>query len=334
MKINYLDLFSGCGGFRKGLEEAGFTFEWEGHSEIDKHAKKVYQTHFPNSEDLGDVRTVDPDNLPKIDLITFGFPCQDLSVAGKQAGLGGSRSGLFFEAMRIVRVARPRYFIFENVKGLFSSNEGRDWLTVLREVADSGYDGQWQLLNTRWFLPQNRERVYFVGHIRGERRPQVFPIGEGNSTYTEEVPTVYCLDANYHKGAAQGARTMIQVGNVDTKGHNSIWGRVYSPEGVATTLNSMGGGMGAKTGLYEVNRTIRSGGRGSTSDKHRWDLIPSGVRRLTPVECARLQGFPDNWHEGLSDTQAYKIYGNAVSVPVVKAVGVRLLEAFNLPLEK
>lgn len=119
MKWNYLDLFAGCGGFHKGLLEAGFEFEWTGFSEIDKHAKKIYQRHFPNSEDLGDVRTIDLDRLPRINLITFGFPCQDLSVAGKRGGLKASRSSLFFEAMRIVRATKSRYFIFENVKGLF-----------------------------------------------------------------------------------------------------------------------------------------------------------------------------------------------------------------------
>ena len=170
--MNYLDLFSGCGGFRLGLQEAGFTFKWEGHSEIDKYANQVYAKHFPESEALGDIKLIRPEDLPGIDLITFGFPCQDLSIAGKRGGLEASRSGLFYEAMRIVRATKPDYFIFENVKGLFSSRGGLDWLNVLREVADAGYDGQWQLLNTRWFLPQNRERVYFVGYPRGRSKPR------------------------------------------------------------------------------------------------------------------------------------------------------------------
>ena len=297
MRVNYLDLFSGCGGFRKGLEEAGFTFEWEGHSEIDKHAKKVYQKHFPNSEDLGDVRTVNPDKLPKIDVITFGFPCQDLSVAGKQAGLSGSRSGLFFEAMRIVRTARPRYFIFENVKGLFSSNEGRDWLTVLREVADTGYDGQWQLLNTRWFLPQNRERVYFVGHIRGEYRPQIFPIRETTQSHIKSQQVANCLDSNYHKGwLDNNQRSMVYSIETPTLPWTSREQNIQQEESLCL-------------------RTTKEHGI----------IINGSIRRFTPNECARLQGFPDNWHGDVSDTQAYRMYGNAVSVPVVKAVAERLL---------
>jgi len=181
--LKMLDLFSGIGGFAKGIVDAGLTFNWHGFSEIDKYAKAIYKYHFPKAEDLGDVRTIQPERLPKLDLVTFGFPCQDLSVAGKRRGLEGVRSGLFYEAMRIIRVTRPPHFIFENVKGLFSSNQGKDWLAVLGEIAECGYDGQWQLLNTRWFLPQNRERVYFVEHLRGQCRPEIFPIGEATEIH-------------------------------------------------------------------------------------------------------------------------------------------------------
>ncbi len=192
-KLNYLDLFSGIGGFSEGIKQSGVEFAWHGFSEIDKYAATVYKAHFPEAVELGSVTgittastpstrgTIPGIDIPKLDLITFGFPCQDLSIAGKRKGLDGKRSGLFFEAIRIINETRPRYFVFENVKGLFSSAGGRDFVGVLRAIADIGYDGQWQLLNTSWFLPQNRERVYFVGHspADGTSRPQVFPIGEG-----------------------------------------------------------------------------------------------------------------------------------------------------------
>ena len=179
MGCNYLDLFSGIGGFHKGLEEAGLKFGWTGHSEIDRHAKSIYQKHFPQSEDLGDVSNINVSDLPKVDLVTFGFPCQDLSIAGKREGLGASRSGLFHEAIRIIGAKRPSYFIFENVKGLFSSNGGKDFLSILGASADIGYDGQWQLLNSRGFgIPHNRERVFFVGYPRGTCKRQIFPIEE------------------------------------------------------------------------------------------------------------------------------------------------------------
>lgn len=181
--MNYLDLFSGIGGFALGAHRAGLVFENHYFSEIDKYAKKVYQKHFPTAVDLGGVQNV-TEGLGQIDLITFGFPCQDLSVAGKRAGLAGSRSGLFFEATRLIRIYKPTTFIFENVAGLLTSNDGKDFEVVLREIADIGiYECEWQLLNTSWFLPQNRERVYFIGHLAtpGRSPRSVFPIGKVNN---------------------------------------------------------------------------------------------------------------------------------------------------------
>ncbi len=183
MKINYLDLFSGIGGFTLGIQQAGIEFDKHYFSEIDKYATKIYRQHFPTAIELGDITAIRPEELGNIDLVTFGFPCQDLSIAGKRAGLGGARSGLFFEAMRLIRFLRPSLFIFENVKGLLTSNEGKDFEIVLREIADIGiYECEWQLLNTSWFLPQNRERIYFIGHLGKGSRQKIFPIGEGTTT--------------------------------------------------------------------------------------------------------------------------------------------------------
>jgi len=184
--MNYLDLFSGIGGFSLGFQRAGWKFDKHYFSEIDKNAIAIYQRHFPDAVGLGSITGINPKELGQIDIITFGFPCQDLSVAGKRAGLGGSRSGLFFEATRLIRELRPSIFIFENVKGLLTSNAGKDFETVLREIADIGvYECEWQLLNTSWFLPQNRERVYFIGHLTERGGRKVFPIGEGDCGVNE-----------------------------------------------------------------------------------------------------------------------------------------------------
>ena len=199
--MNHLDLFSGIGGFSLGLKQAGIEPDWIGYSDIDKYANKVFKRRFQDAKELGSITDIRPDRLPRIDLITFGFPCQDLSIAGKRGGLKANRSSLFFEAIKIIKAKKPKYFIFENVKGIFSSNAGKDFDIILRSIADIGYDGQWQVCNTRWFLPQNRERIYFVGHIRGEPRPKVFPIGEGyTSTSSKSVsythltlPTIYSV---------------------------------------------------------------------------------------------------------------------------------------------
>ena len=182
-----LDTFTGIGGFSLAFKEVFPEGKIIGYSEIDKYASKVYEKHFPGVKALGDITAIRERELPEFDILTFGFPCQDLSIAGKRAGFQGKRSILFFEAIRIINAVRPKYFIFENVKGLFSSHGGRDFTAILRSIADIGYDGQWQLLNTKWFLPQNRERIYFVGHLRGEPRPEIFPITESDFINNEKA---------------------------------------------------------------------------------------------------------------------------------------------------
>ena len=179
--MNYLDLFSGIGGFALGIEQSGVRIDKHYFSEIDKYAIQVYKKHFPNAVELGDIKIIKGEELGEINLITFGFPCQDLSIAGKRAGLGGTRSGLFFEATRLIKELHPSIFVFENVKGLLTSNEGKDFEIVLREIADIGiYECEWQLLNTSWVLPQNRERIYFIGHLGKKSGQKVFPIQEVN----------------------------------------------------------------------------------------------------------------------------------------------------------
>jgi len=333
MTINYLDLFSGCGGFRYGLDLAGVSIGYEAHSDIDKNANKTYERHFKNSEALNDIRSIQPVrgklNGEKINLITFGFPCQDVSVAGDGKGLGGSRSSLFFEAIRLVRELKPETFIFENVKGLFSSPKeepGRDFTTVLRTIADLGlYDCQWQLLNTRWFLPQNRERIYFVGHLRGRTRPKVFPIGrETERSFKRTKQTaVNCLTAGGNSGGLHSSMTLI-AGTLRT--HNDGKGFRATSNGDCPTIPARaredGSGQPCVMGVLTPDRKEKrqNGPRFkkdisftlTTQDRHG---VYDGqyIRRLTPIECCRLHGFPDNWVNHLSDTQAYKQMGNTVS---------------------
>ena len=182
MEINQLDLFSGIGGFHLGFERAGFKVN-SYFSEVDKHAIAVYKHQFKNSTYVGSVVDIRGNELPRIDLITFGSPCQDFSLAGKRKGMEGERSSLILEAIRLIHECRPRVFIWENVKGTFSSNDGADFAAILQEFANiGGYRLEWQLLNTSWFLPQNRERIYLVGHLAEARGDWggVFPIGEDN----------------------------------------------------------------------------------------------------------------------------------------------------------
>ena len=339
--MNLLDLFSGIGGFHKGFEQAGFEFDWVGHSDIDKYANAVYKYNFPKAEELGSVKSIRSERLPQIDIITFGSPCQDFSIAGKRLGMGGSRSSLIGEAIRIISECKPRFFIWENVKGTFSSNDGEDFWAIIKAFTDiGGYRLEWQLCNTKWFLPQNRERIYLVGHLGGGSGSKIFPIGESNKQIDElQGQFTNTLTARYDgqgngsyiiEGEQYAQKGLKQIGTI---GEDSEATRVYDTSGISRTIKN-GGGMGAKTGLYCVDDGASPKFQAEMYEispclkSTRADYLlksPNFIRRLTPIECSRLQGFPDNWcNNGQSDTQKYKQLGNAVSVPVVQAIAEKI----------
>jgi DNA (cytosine-5)-methyltransferase 1 len=312
-KINLLDLFSGIGGFHLGLERAGFKVS-SFNSEIDKYAIEVYKHNFKQSKYVGSVTDVRGSELPRIDAITFGSPCQDFSLAGNRKGMAGERSSLILEAIRLIQECRPRFFVWENVKGTFSSNNREDFAAILQAFANiGGYRLEWQLLNTKWFLPQSRERVYLVGYTPKGSRGQIFPITESafdTQRLAGEREESACITTSYHKGmnydnqliAASRGRNPNDLN--DRQAGSPMQQRLeINKEGISNTLTS----------VHKDNYVV---GNQQT------------IRRLTPIECERLQGFPDNWTlaNGISDTQRYKMCGNAVTVDVVEAVGKRILE--------
>ena len=229
-KINLLDLFSGIGGFHKGLEQAGFEIGWNGFSDIDKYANAVYQYNYPEAINLGSITTIQHKELPQIDCITFGSPCQDFSIAGKRSGMQGDRSSLVTEAIRLIATLRPRFFIWENVKGTFSSNDGADFWAIIQAFTNiGGYRLEWQLLNTRWFLPQNRERIYLVGCIGEGSGQSIFPIGENGES---------------HIGSETGAKPKAE-----------LCASITTREGYAATLSGGGhsGGNHSDMDLLKIN---------------------------------------------------------------------------------
>ena len=216
MKINHLDLFSGIGGFHKGFQQAGYKVN-SYFSEIDKHAIAVYKNQFKDAEYVGSVVNLKGDELPRIDLVTFGSPCQDFSLAGKRKGMSGDRSSLVLEAIRLISECRPGVFIWENVKGTFSSNSGEDFAAILQAFTNiGGYRLEWQLLNTANYLPQNRERIYLVGYSTTTKRNWrgVFPIGESSRKSNElegQQGIANCLHTKYQNfgnGAYIGERKL------------------------------------------------------------------------------------------------------------------------------
>ena len=308
--MRFVDFFAGIGGIRLGLEQAGH--KCVGFCEFDKYARTAYKAMYDTEGEWEnhDVRTVKPYDVPAADLWCFGFPCQDISVAGKQKGLQeGARSGLFYEIMRLLagrrQEDRPKWLLIENVKNLLSIGNGFDFARLLCEVGGYGYSLQWDTLNSKDFgVPQNRERVFIVCYLGDIRGREVFPLRPAGG----ENP---CKLNEITQGVADGQR-------------------IYDGSGLARTLRAESGGQGGKTGLYVV-KVLKP--YGSTQDRHGVALLDENIRirRLTPRECWRLQGFPDECFDkaraaGISDTQLYKQAGNGVTVNVARAIGERLKE--------
>lgn len=330
--MKFLELCAGIGGFRQALENLGC--ECVGYSEIDKHAIKLYSAWYNDECNFGDITKIEAEKLPDFELLVGGFPCQAFSVAGKRGGFNDTRGTIFFDFARIMKAKKPKFAIFENVKGLLNHDGGKTYETMLRTLDELGYNAQWGILNTKFHgLPQNRERVYIVANLR-ERSSTKILFERGNDSadkvertengiigqfYNRKGKTHQDLGVISSEGHSPAllATThknprIVKIGDID--GLNTQYSRVYDSEGVSTTINAQGGGLGAKTGLYNAG------------DK---------VRRLTPKECFRLQGFKDEMVElgyklGISDTQLYKMAGNAVSVPVVEWVAQRVLNWDNL----
>ncbi|VYU14529.1 Modification methylase HhaI [Streptococcus parasanguinis] len=385
MTLTFLDFFSGVGGFRHGLELAGM--KCVGFCEKDKFARKSYEAMYDTKGEWfhDDITTIDSTRIPKADLWCAGSPCQNVSIAGKRAGLYGERSGLFFTFVELIKSQKeedkPEWVLLENVKGLLSSGGGRDYLDYLSILDEAGYDLEWQVFNSKDYgVPQNRERIYTLGHLRRNGRRQVLPLSRESSSHLKQL-----------------------VGGMQSY-------RVYDPSGIATTLVGEGGGLGAKTGLYlidqsltepklteearcitarytagatkrtamnsgvlEVQPILTQGIKVRNGTKQGYQLAEVGdsvdlsypssltrrarvgrgiahnlscscqmgavvwngrvvkIRRLTPKECFRLQGFSDDLFEKAkavnSDAQLYKQAGNGVTVPVVYAIGCAILSS-------
>jgi DNA (cytosine-5)-methyltransferase 1 len=260
--MEYFSMFSGIGGFELGISNV---VDWKciGYSEIDKYAIQIYKKHFREHVNYGDATKINERELPNFDLLVAGFPCQAFSIAGNRKGFDDTRGTLFFDISRIVREKQPQYLLLENVKGLLSHEEGETFAVILTVLDELGYDAEWQVLNSKNFgTPQNRERIFIIGHLRSKSTDQVLPIEGKDGAFIEP----------YEK--TSGSREWV-FPTIYTKNHR-----------------------GDATYVYESDR----------------------IRTLTPLECERLQGFPDGWTEGISDTQRYKCIGNAVTVNVVQAV--------------
>ena len=362
MKI--IDLFSGIGGFALGFQRAGYQFTEHYFSEIDKQAIANYKYNFPHARNLGDITTLQPADIAGADIITFGSPCQDFSLAGKRTGLKGNKSSLIQHAIALITHVRPSIFIWENVKGAYSSNAGADFWAILQAFANiDGYRFEQQLLNTKWLLPQNRERIYLIGHLAGRSIPGVFPIGENDFPSTEKtesqlqapisttlkasgamrpddtyiIPKVAAtLTGGGHSGGLHSDMTVIQLNpSKESNGRQPYQqNRVFDEKGISPALTR-------HNSDFIIKQRSRGKNKGAdlkicptiSSNAFQENNLLNGVRRLTEIECERLQGFPDNWTQygdyngkirRISKTQRYKLIGNAVTVDIVTMIAKRL----------
>lgn len=376
----FLSVFSGIGGFDLGLARAGW--ECVGQIELDAFCTRVLARHWPDTPRWGDVRTIavpreldgaalrDGDGgapavggqheLPvpgAVDLLCGGFPCQDLSVAGRRAGLAAPRSGLFFEFVRLARELRPRWLLLENVPGLLSSNGGRDFAVVLAALGDAGYGVGWRVLDARWFgVPQRRRRVFLVGRLGGPCPLEVLfepqgvrgdPAaggeagaglagtlggGAGKRGWCSDVermtfvPTAYTT--KLHNTHSNQAGKLYEDYSPSLQEHSPApaalyyshdynQDRVYDPEGIAPAVTAQD-----STGARQF-------------------LTGAAVRRLTPTECEKLQAFPPGWtclcgvepyttaDCRCPDGPRYAACGNAVTASVVEWLGRRIMSVYG-----
>ena len=388
-QMKFLDLFAGIGGFRLGMESAGH--ECVGFCEIDKYARASYKAiHNTEGEiELHDITRVTDDSIRRfgsVDIICGGFPCQAFSIAGNRRGFEDTRGTLFFEIARFASILRPKYLFLENVRGLLNHDGGATFETIIRTLDELGYDVEWQVLNSKNFgVPQNRERVFIIGHLRGERTRNVFPIsGESQSISSQSVvkignvnPSgngmngeVYQADGlaptlTTNKGegqkiaipmftlTAQDKHGILIAGKLP--GNHDQNSRVYDTDGLAPTLSTMQGGgqepkirvkeatskgyaeaeIGDSVNLSHPNSKTRRGRVGKQvantllTGESQGVIEPDfRIRKLTPRECWRLQGFPD-WvfdkaQEVNSNSQLYKQAGNSVTVNVIAAIAKEL----------
>lgn len=252
-----------------------------GFSEIDKYAVQIYKKHFKHKE-YGDVSKIEWNNVEDFDLLCGGFPCQSFSIAGKKGAFNDTRGTLFFEIARAAQEKQPRLLLLENVKGLLSSEKGRTFGVILNTLDELGYDLQWQVLNSKNFgVPQNRERVFIIGHLRGTSRPEVFPIGEDVGVSNKPDKTE----------ERQSQATTVRP-DIGTKADGTYVADYRGDEGLRIRKEGM-------------TPTLKK--RAESRDHYNPILTfkeDCKIRRLTPTECERLQGFPNGWTEkGLTQVQ-------------------------------
>jgi DNA (cytosine-5)-methyltransferase 1 len=324
--------FSGCGGADLGLIQAGHEIVFATDNNI--YCKKSYDANFNLPLTLQDFNTIDPTTIPEADIYVGGPPCQDYSLAGSMAGVEGSRGILIKKFVELIEIKRPKWVIIENVKGLICKKHRPAFQDIITKITSLSYTVSWKVLNSKDFgVPQNRNRVFIIA-------------GPTDFTFPEGFCLTKCLfdvmdkevDARYYvpddaQITLKGKNGKVGfIGSSGSIGQGGLLNRIYDGNSIApTTITSGGSGGGAKTGLYKIGYNKIDSITGRIYDGYGVSMAvcaggnPSyftkKIRRLTPRECARLQGFPEEYKQVVSNTQFYKQAGNAITVSVMKAIG-------------
>lgn len=295
-----IDLFAGIGGIRLGFEQCGcktvFASEW------DKHAQKMYEANFGECP-FGDINDIAPEGIPDHDILLAGFPCQPFSIAGKQLGFEDTRGTLFFNIEAILKAKKPQAFLLENVKRLKTHDGGRTLSVILNRLKSLGYHVHYSILNSLHYgLPQKRERIYIIGFL--QNLPFTFPKGNANKLVNLQTILETDVDSSYYLSPEIKHKRFAALSKEPF--YPSIWHE----------------NIGGNVSVLPYSCALRAGGSYNY-------LVVNGERRLTSREMLRLQGFPDSFIINLPYSQARKVAGNTVSVPVIKAIAQEMLNTLD-----
>lgn len=333
-KIRIIDLFAGVGGIRLGFTKAAQSFgidtECVFTSEIDTWACKTYSKNF--SQDLHnplcDITQIDENNIPEYDVLLAGFPCQAFSIAGKRGGFEDTRGTLFFDVARLIKKNRPKAFLLENVKGLTNHRSGKTLEVILNTLRDDlGYKSTvCKVLNAKDYgLAQNRERIYIVGFLDGGGSFN-YPKPSSDKKFIRDIIEENIVSSKYYLSTVYIDSMKRHKERHATKG-NGFGYQIRSLDDIAGTI--VCGGMGKERNLIIDDRLTDF----TPVTKIKGEVNREGLRRMTPVEWERLQGFPDNWTSGIADGHRYKQMGNSVAVPVIEKVSLEIIKELLNPTE-
>ena len=307
--MRHASFFSGVGGLDLGFERAGI--ETVSVSEIDPYANSVLAERFPGAPNLGSITEINADDIPEADIWSGGFPCQDLSVAGKRAGFSGKRSSLAFTFLDLVEQRRPRWLVLENVPGLLTSNDGRDFLRLLREMDDIGYYVSWRSLNAKYFgVPQRRSRVFVVAHLEPGRTEQVLFECEGGCGHLAPSSKARKETSSSYAGSTSGDRWLTNIGTIIGAAANAD--RMREADGVARRMDDS---IISFPSRYSRQPT-----------KFNDQTDPLTIAAGAPAVVIPRQGVGGDDADPVGlDSNRYKCIGNGVVASVAEWIGRRIV---------